>query len=121
MSKKIEGGCFCGSVRYELPLNNYPSANCHCSMCRRLSGAPYVSWMSIPVRDFKYSQGKPTKIISSSHGSRYFCEHCGTPLVCILDEDPANIYITICSLDRPQEFEPKGDIYFKDRLPWIQV
>ena len=121
MNRRAKGGCFCGSVRYKFPFNNYPSANCHCSMCRRLSGAPYVSWMSIPIVEFEYSQGKPTKITSSSHGARYFCEHCGSPLVCILDEDPENIYITICSLDRPQDFEPKGDIYTKDSLPWLKI
>ena len=36
-----EGGCFCGSVRYSFESYNYPSANCHCSMCRRTSGAAF--------------------------------------------------------------------------------
>ena len=60
------------------------------------------------------------KIISSSHGVRYFCQECGTPLVCVLDEDQENIYITICSLDKPEDFKPKGDIYVEDMLDWVK-
>ena len=121
MNKSLKGGCFCGSVRYSFEDDDYPSSNCHCSMCRRISGASYVSWMAIPIDCFEYNKGKPKKIISSSHGVRYFCQECGTPLVCVLDEDQENIYITICSLDRPEDFKPKGDIYVEDMLDWVKT
>ncbi len=119
MSERIEGGCFCGSIRYNLENKDYSSSNCHCSMCRRISGAAFVSWMAVPKSNFEYSQGKPKKLISSSHGTRYFCKECGTPVVCLLEEYPEYIYITICSLDKPQDFEPKGDIFVDDKLPWV--
>lgn len=118
MIKHTEGGCFCGSVRYSFDEDDYPSSNCHCSMCRSISGAAFVSWMAVPKDRFKYIKGKPKKLESSSHGSRYFCKECGTPIVCLLEEYPKSIYITICSLDRPEEYEPKGDIYKEDKLPW---
>ena len=121
MNKCIEGGCFCGSVRYSFEPDNYLSSNCHCSMCRRTSGAPFVAWMVVPLSRFEYTQGEPKKLNSSSHGARYFCQECGTPLACILEEDPENIDITICSLDMPQDFEPKTDISTDDRLPWVKI
>ena len=116
-----EGGCFCGSVRYSFESNDYPSANCYCSMCRRISGAAFVSWIAIPSSFFNYTNGAPKKLISSTHGARYFCEDCGTPLVCILDEDQKNIYVTICSLDNPQNFKPKDDLYTEDMLDWVKT
>jgi hypothetical protein len=30
----IEGRCFCGRIRYAIDAGVYPSANCHCTMCR---------------------------------------------------------------------------------------
>ena len=90
-------------------------------MCRRISGAAFVSWIAIPASCFNYTKGDPKKLISSSHGSRYFCQYCGTPLVCILDEDQKNIYVTICSLDKPQNFEPKDDLYIEDKLDWLKT
>ena len=120
MNERIEGGCFCGSIRYRFPINDYRSSNCHCSMCRSISGAPYVAWMAIPKDDFEYFQGEPKKLTSSSHGSRYFCQDCGTPVVCLLEEYPEYTYITTCSLDKPEDFAPKGDMYTDDMLPWVK-
>jgi len=89
-------------------------------MCRRISGAAFVSWIAIPSSCFDYTKGDPKKLISSPHGVRYFCQDCGTPLACSLDEDQKNIYITICSLDNPQSFKPKDDIYTEDMLDWMK-
>ena len=120
-NNKIEGGCFCGSIRYSFEHKDYPSANCHCSMCRRISGAAFVSWIAVPSLSFNYTQGGPKKLVSSSHGARYFCQDCGTPLVCILEEDQKNTYVTICSLDNPQNFKPKDDLYAEDMLDWMKI
>ena len=121
MTKQIEGGCFCGSIRYTFEESDYPSGNCHCSMCRRTSAAPFVSWLVVPLNEFEYTKGKPKTLESSSHGTRYFCEECGTPVACILEKDPENIDVTICSLDQPENFEPKADIYLDTKLPWIDL
>ena len=80
-----------------------------------------MSWLAIPLSFFNYTKGDPKKLISSSHGSRYFCQDCGTPLVCALDEDKKNIYVTICSLDKPQFFEPKDNLYIEDMLDWLKT
>ena len=44
-----KGGCFCGTIRYEFDAEGIPVADCHCTMCRRTSGAPYVTWLVVPV------------------------------------------------------------------------
>ncbi len=116
----IEGGCFCGKVRYAFEQNDYPSANCHCSICRRISAAPFVSWMVVPMDRFAYTQGHPKILHSTDHGTRYFCEACGTPLACVLAKYPESIDITTCSLDKPQDFAPKTDIYTDSKLAWVQ-
>ena len=40
-----EGGCHCGAVRYRISVNGPPMhvALCHCSDCRKSSGAPMVA------------------------------------------------------------------------------
>ena len=119
MEERVEGGCFCGLVRYHLVKNDYLSANCHCSMCRRSSAAPFVPWMAVPLSCFEYTRGQPKKLNSSSHGTRFFCDECGTHLACILERDPEKINVTICSLDDPQNFEPKAEIYIDYKLSWV--
>ena len=116
----VEGGCFCGEIRYSFNSGKYYTSDCHCSMCRRISGAAFVSWMAIPNNDFEYTKGKPKELISSSFGKRYFCGDCGTPLVCLLDQDQKNTYITICTLDQPNQYVPKTSIFNEDMLAWIR-
>lgn len=43
----LEGGCLCGAVRYRVTGKPYHVTHCHCSMCRRASGAPLVTWFSV--------------------------------------------------------------------------
>ena len=88
-------------------------------MCRRISGAAFVSWMAIPRTCFKYTKGDPKKLISLLM-ELDILPRMRDFLACALDEDQKNIYITICSLDEPQEFEPKGDIYVEDMLDWVE-
>lgn len=35
---KLQGGCLCGAMRYEIDGPLYEVGNCHCSMCRRFHG-----------------------------------------------------------------------------------
>ena len=35
----IRGSCLCGGVRYEIDGQIGPALNCHCSMCRKATGA----------------------------------------------------------------------------------
>ena len=115
----LEGGCFCGSIRYRIKEDSYPAAICHCTMCRRTSAAAYVSWIVVPTTDFDYIQGEPEVLQSSSHGTRYFCGSCGTPVACVLAEHPDVIDVTICSLDDPGQYPPQSDVHTDTRLSWV--
>lgn len=115
----IEGGCFCGAIRYAIQAGDYPVANCHCSMCRRTSAAPFVTWMVVPIAAFEYRRGTPRVLQSSASGTRFFCARCGTPIACINTQHPDIIDITTGSLDAPEDFPPTMAIHEDTRLPWL--
>lgn len=117
----VQGGCYCGEIRYEIDLDNveHRVADCHCTICRRTSGAPYVTWLLLPKENFRYVEGTPAILQSSAHGTRYFCKHCGTPLVCLVGEHPERIDVTTGSLDRPEQFEPTMQAFTDTKLPWL--
>ncbi|MBV1878430.1 MAG: GFA family protein [Pseudomonadales bacterium] len=108
----IEGGCFCGEVRYTITDKKYPTGNCHCSMCSRVSAARVVPWMTLPKDSFSYIKGQPKTLKSSPTGQRYFCADCGTPIACTHTEHPGEIGITVYSLDAPDQLLPISINYF---------
>ncbi|MGD8415993.1 MAG: GFA family protein [Pseudomonadales bacterium] len=115
----IDGGCFCGAVRYRIDDGDYTVANCHCSMCRRTSGAPFVTWMVVPDTAFHYVRGEPAVLESSEKGRRYFCNRCGTPIACIVADHPHNVDVTTGSLDEPEKYVPALAVHEDTKLPWL--
>ena len=39
------GGCLCGAVRYRASADPVRVVNCHCGMCRRTSGAAFMTFV----------------------------------------------------------------------------
>lgn len=115
------GGCFCGAVRYEAegPVRN--STWCHCSMCRRLCGAPSVAWFSVARGCFRYVRGRPFSFHSSQGVTREFCGDCGTQLTFADERSPSELDITTCSLDVPEALPPQDHTFAGSRLHWEPV
>lgn len=117
----IQGGCFCGAIRYEVVGNPFHETNCHCSICRRTSSAPFVAWFSVPRNGFRYIVGEPKRFKSSAKGTRSFCPQCGTPLTCELEDFPEEIDVTLCSLDNPEALSPKDHTRTSSQLSWVKL
>jgi hypothetical protein len=117
----LEGQCFCGFVRYATDGRPYNLTNCHCSICRRLSGAAFVTWFSVPLASFRFLTNEPAAIKTSEHGRRTFCPRCGTPLTFRSERSPQEIDVTTCSLDDPSALPPEDHTQVSSMVPWIRL
>lgn len=115
----LQGGCFCGRIRYEVTGAPFHETNCHCSICRRTTGAPFVTWFSVRPSEFRWVSGNPVRFRSSAKASCSFCAHCGTQLTFQGDDYPDEIDVTTCSLDQPEAVPPRDHTYAGNKLPWI--
>ena len=118
---KLEGGCLCGAIRYRVIGEPYHLTHCHCTLCRRASGAPFVTWFSVASADFVLTRGEPAVYRSSSHATRSFCKQCGTQLLFRNDASPQETDVTLCSLDDPEALSPQDHTYGRSRLRWVAV
>ena len=117
----IEGGCFCGELRYAIESGEYLTANCHCTMCRHASGAPEVAWFSVPPGALRFVSGEPQRFKSSEHATRSFCPDCGTHLVTRRPGLPA-VIVKVGTLDDPSVFGgPQMAIFTEDLQPFHLV
>jgi len=62
----LTGGCYCRAIRYEANGKPFHETNCHCDICRRASGAPFVTWFSVKATSFRIVKGEPTRFASTA-------------------------------------------------------
>jgi hypothetical protein len=53
---KVEGGCYCGAVRYVAEGDPMLKAQCHCRECQYLTGGAPNFFMAMPVEGFSYTR-----------------------------------------------------------------
>ena len=115
------GGCLCGRIRYRATGRAATPSHCHCELCRKSSGAPFLSWASFAMRDFTFTQGSPARFDSSPIAFRQFCANCGTQLTFQFLRSPDSIDLTLASLDEPAAIRPEDHIWTKRQIAWIKL
>ena len=120
MAGTIAGGCLCGAVRYRLHVRPEKGSDCHCEDCRRASGAPYVTWCSVPSESIEVLSGELRRV-SHADRLRSFAGCCGTPLFIQDGVSAERIDVTVASLDDPAGFPPRAAIWIEDKLPWVTL
>jgi hypothetical protein len=115
----LTGGCFCGEIRYEADGTPFHETNCHCSICRRTTGAPFVTWFSVRRSDFWIVKGQPARFNSTKKGIRSFCSRCGTQLSFEHADFTDEIDVTTSSLDDPESVPPRDNTHTSSRLRWF--
>lgn len=123
--QKTTGGCMCGAVRYEATGEPLVVGHCHCSSCRRHTGAPVVTFVAFEVNQIEFPQGN-RKIYNSSPGvKRGFCDQCGTSLTWEGEweevSDKGIIDVHISTLDNPDAYMPDRHWFHSERIAWFDV
>lgn len=117
----FNGGCFCGAIRFHSNAEPVDTGYCHCSICRKTTGATVVAFASFPVANFRYTKGQPTILKSSAHGQREFCRACGTQ-VCYRDNlDPITVDVNLGALDDINSLTPNMHIHTNSQVQWLSI
>lgn len=118
----LQGGCHCGAIRYEAAGNAITHALCHCTDCRRSSGAPMVGWTMYPTAAVKVTKGTPKIYKSSANGRRHFCADCGTGLFYVNEVIlPGIIDIQSATYDDPNAVPARVHIQTAERIRWMET
>lgn len=115
------GGCLCGAVRYRLSAAPKTSVNCHCSMCRRHSGAAFLTYIAVDRSAFQIERGELVGYRSSKDAVRSHCGSCGSPLTFVFDSDPESVWVTVGTLDNPDEATPVENWFVQDKVQWTRL
>ena len=114
------GGCQCGRVRYAASGTPADVSICHCRMCQKAVGGPFIALAMFRPDQVTWTRGAPASFRSSTIATRLFCAACGTPLAYV-DDDSGNVELTLGSLDRPGDVTPTRATGEESRVAWLDA
>jgi len=119
----LTGGCLCGAVRFHVEPPTKWCCHCHCQMCRKAQGAPFVTWVGVEDSRFRFVGGESELnwYPSSEDGRRGFCRNCGSSLFFRSPRWSGEIHIALPYFDMPIDREPSGHVYYDRRVPWVTL
>jgi hypothetical protein len=118
--RTLEGGCLCGALRYRIEGAPRVVSHCHCNLCRRVSGAAFVTWLTVR-KDLVAISGEPAWYASSTWGRRGFCRVCGTHVLAGSQHYERYWDITAGSLDEPDLVNPVRHVFAGDKVKWFDI
>lgn len=123
VAQPVTGGCLCGAVRFEGKAFLQRAYYCHCTLCQKSSGNPFVIGVPIKTGTLRFTKGEPTYYQSSTFGKRGFCPVCGAQLLWapIRSSDEWGTNVAVCALDNPADVRPRYHTYTDTKLPWLAI
>ncbi len=113
------GHCNCGTVRFEFddpPAGIYA---CHCSICRRSTGANGIAVVIVPNERFRWLSGEEAIVAWTRPGSEwetFFCRTCGSKVPG--RNDPERMFVPAGLLDDPGDLKVIHHIFVGSKAPW---
>ena len=120
---KLEGGCYCGKVRYVAEGEPMLKAQFHCRECQYITGGAPNTFIVMPAAGHKYTKGTPKAFTRSDLEravTREFCPDCGTHLATKPPGRPV-VVVKVGTLDDPAQFTPQMAIFTVDKQPFHQI
>ncbi len=115
----LEGSCLCGKVHYTADVDPKIMANCHCTDCRKVTGAAYATLMFVERDAVKIEGETKTFDHVSDRGTKmtkHFCPNCGSPLFSTSEARPTMIGLRAGSLADASAFQPKINVYVSSKI-----
>jgi len=95
----LTGSCQCGAVTYTSTHLPTHFTSCHCSTCRKLSGAPFLTFGDFPIESISFTGTLPKRKTYSDVAVRSHCPECGSPIGMQYNCEPEWMSITAGTID----------------------
>lgn len=119
----VRGSCLCGGVRYAVTGPFLRANFCHCSRCRKHTGAAASTQGRVPRAAFELLAGAALlRVFAPGQGMvKAFCSACGSSLFGGTWPDGPEVSIRLGTLDDDPGLRPQFHTFVADAPPWLPV
>ena len=116
---KILGKCLCGSITIHCTNEPVKTVNCHCTMCRKVSGAAYSTFAMFLKNHVRVMGNSETHFSSSTLATRSFCSKCGSNTQFNYAGKHEYVYLPVGLFNSAVAIHPQENWYASTKLHWI--
>lgn len=115
----MQGKCFCGEIVFEIS-GEFPAIyQCHCSLCRRVSGSSANAATIVDSDKLIWLQGSDriSKYVSATGFQSHFCSCCGSPLPNPTRNGTA-WWVPVGLLEQNEHIELAAHVFTQSKAHW---
>ena len=120
----VRGGCLCGGVRYAVTAPFLRANFCHCSRCRKHTGAAASTQGRVPHEAFALTAGAELVTVFRPPGggmAKAFCRVCGSSLFGGSWPGGREVSIRLGTLDDDPQIRPQFHNYVGGAPAWLPL
>ena len=122
--RTLEGSCLCGAVAYEVEDAFRYALNCHCTDCRKATGAAFKPIAGIEAEKLSITSGADA--VLRYGGDRpedsydIHCGKCGSLLYSIVQKG-TRANVSLGTLTDAPSIRPTMHIFVGSKAPWYEI
>ena len=121
LPETLTGHCYCGKTQITADSPPLQIAYCHCTDCRRVTGAPVAAFAAFETSTVTLTPDVTTTSPLTNSVKRRFCPSCGSPLTAEFAYLPKQVYVPLGLLDQADELPPELHCHTDSALKWLHI
>ena len=117
------GSCLCQKVRFKITAAIEDIIYCHCSQCRKAQGSAFAANGNVSEEHFHFLTGEEelNAYQSTEKRRKYFCRHCGSPVLSKNTDFPGVIRVRIGTIETAIKERPCAHIFTASKANWENI
>lgn len=123
MSNRINGGCLCGAISFELDENFRTFYQCHCKQCQILTGSAFASNLITHPQNITWLSGIDSIVVCQYPDrdfSKSFCKCCGSA-VPFVNKSRTSLMVPAGSLCSEIGEKVQANIFMSETVCWASL
>jgi len=116
----MRGSCLCGGVRFEVEAAPDSLRYCHCTSCKKLSGAGGTVNFGVPPSAIRIVAGEELLQSFTPEGgsAKTFCRRCGANLFGGGWPESERASVRVPTIEGPIDAKVSAHVYARSVAPW---